>query len=153
MVYTTSLNLEPAGAAIDRCETDFVVVRTGPTHVDPNVPEVVIGECKSRGGRITAQDTTNLGKVADALPRRRVRTYIVFSKTGTFDEEEVQAAALAQDKWTSRVVLLSQDELEPYDLFERHEKDVQRLRSEGLSGLAAFTAHKYTVLKPKGDGS
>ena len=55
-IYTTSLELTPGTAAIEPCETDFVVIRTGYSHNSPYQPQVVIGECKAAGGSITAAD-------------------------------------------------------------------------------------------------
>ena len=48
MLYTTCLELAPGEAAINACETDFVVVTTGFSHHRPHLPQVIIGECKIR---------------------------------------------------------------------------------------------------------
>jgi hypothetical protein len=109
MLYTTSLAITPGKAPIVKCETDFVVITTGRSH---NFPQIVIGECKAAGGSITIADAENLAKVADAFPKRRLKVFVLFAKTGTFSDEEIAACAHAQDKWHSRVILLTKDELE-----------------------------------------
>jgi hypothetical protein len=89
-----------------------------------------------------------LAKVADALPRNRLSAFIVFAKTGSFTNAEVEACALAQAKWESRVILLSKDELEPYNILDQHRGDIGRLAARGLEGLAEFTAQRYPQLEP-----
>jgi hypothetical protein len=74
--------------------------------------------------------------------------FVLFAKTGTFSTEEVAACARAQDKWDSRVILLSKEELEPYRIYERH-PETPRLRSTGLEELAHSTTYLYPALRPK----
>ena len=150
VLYTTSLDLKPsAGSAIEPCETDFVVLVAGHSHNRPDLPQVLIGECKAAGGTITAADAQHLAKVADALPYRRLNVFLVFGKTGKFSDEEVNAIAQAQDKWRSRIILLSQDELEPYFIYERHPKE-PRLDRTGVEDLANSTTYLFPALRPKG---
>lgn len=149
MLYATCLELEPASAAVDKCETDFVVLAGGHSHNMPHQPQVVIGECKAVGGTITRDDAVHLAKVADALPTRRLNVFILFAKTGTFTDEEVEACSLAQDKWRERVIMLSKDELEPYHVDDRHPKD-PRLHVSGLEDLASMTTRLYPSLRCKG---
>jgi hypothetical protein len=149
MIHTTSLELSPAGAPIDKCETDVVIITTGPSHNSPHQPQLVIGECKAAGGIITPADAEHLAKVADAFPSRRLNVFVLFAKTGTFSDEEIASCACAQDKWHSRVILLSKDELEPYEIYDRHAKE-PRLRATGLEDLAAITTHLYPALRPTG---
>jgi hypothetical protein len=147
-LFTTCLNLTPATAAIQTCETDFALITTGHSHNRRHMPQVVISECKAAGGEITRADAEHLGRVADALPTRRVSTFIVFAKTGSFLPAEVEAAAAAQDPWTPRVILLSKAELEPYDIFEHHPEADRRIHVEGLEGLAHFSVDRYPTLRP-----
>ena len=150
ILYTTSLELTySAGSNIEPCETDFVVITTGHSHNSPDLPQVVIGECKPAGGTITVADAEHLAKVADALPHRRFNVFVVFAKTGHFSDQEIAACALAQHKWGSRVILLSQDELEPYFIYSRHPHE-PRLRTTGLEDLAQNTTHLYPALRPRG---
>jgi hypothetical protein len=149
MLYTTSLEIARGTAAIDNCETDFVVITTGPSHNSPHQPQLVIGECKAAGGAITEADADHLAKVADAFPSRRLNVFVLFAKTGTFSEEEIAACARAQSKWRSRVIVLSKNELEPYEIYERHEQQPRR-HASGLEDLAAITTDLYPALRPTG---
>lgn len=134
LLYVTSLELTPAGAQIAKCETDFVVITAGSSHHQLHQPEVVIGECKAAGGQITADDAEHLAKVADALSNRRLNVFIVFAKTGTFSDEEIDACSRAQANWNERVILLSKDELEPYEI-DRRLPEGKRLRLRNLRSL------------------
>ena len=95
-------------------------------------------------------DAINLGKVADAIPDDRVATFIVFAKTGTFSGEEIDACYAAQGKYRARVVLLSKDELEPYEIFEGHDEARRSYSVDRLQGLADFTVDRYPQLEPEG---
>lgn len=110
---------------------------------------VVIGECKAAGGTITSDDAEHLAKVADALPYRRVNVFIVFAKTGTFSEQEIEACSLAQHKWHERVIMLGKDELEPYEIDDRYAEGL-RLHLRNLEGLASNTVRVYPTLRCKG---
>lgn len=148
-LFATSQLLTSSGeSAINPCETDFVLITSGPSQHYRQLPQVVIGECKTRGA-ITPDDARNLAKVADALPYRRLNVFILFAKLGDFSSDEIQACALAQHKWASRVILLSQRELEPYFLYERHPAE-PRLQTTSLENLAQNTTYLYPELRPKG---
>jgi hypothetical protein len=147
-LFSTSLLLEPSLDGLGPCETDVVMMTAGPSHQRPHVPQLLIAECKA-AGRITADDARKLGAIADILPSRRLSVFILFSKLGEFTSEEVEACALAQHKWKSRVILLSQKELEPYDLYEKHAEE-PRLRTTGLEDLAENTTSLYQQLRPQG---
>lgn len=150
MLYTTCLELASGGAAIDACETDFVVVTTGSSHHRPHLPQVIIGECKPAGGKVTKEDAEHLRRVADAFPRNRLNPFILFAKTGHFLADEIEACAIAQDKWGPRVLLLSKDELEPYDILDRHPGTDRTLKAQGLEGLAQLMTMWYPQLRPSG---
>ena len=150
MLYTTCLELTASGAAVDTCETDFVVITSGYSHHQRHLPQVVVGECKAAGGEITPDDADHLAKIADALPRRRVSAFVVFAKTGGFSDAEIDACARAQARWHERVILLSKDELEPYDIFERHPGADRMMKAQGLEGLAQFTTQRFPRLRPEG---
>jgi hypothetical protein len=150
MLYTTCLELTASGANVDVCETDFVVITTGFSHHQRHLPQIVIGECKAGGGEITPDDADHLAKIAEALPRRRVSAFVLFAKTGQFSEAEIDACARAQGRWHERVILLSKDELEPYDIFERHPGADRTMKVQGLEGLASFTTRRFPKLRPEG---
>jgi hypothetical protein len=147
-VFSSSLILEPSQAGLGPCETDFVMMTAGPSHQRPHLPQVLITECKAAGA-VSADDARKLAAIADALPRRRLSVFILFSKLGEFTPEEIDACALAQHKWASRVILLSQRELEPYFLYERHAGE-SRFRTTGLEDLAENTTSLYPRLRPQG---
>jgi hypothetical protein len=147
-VFSSSLILEPSQHGLGPCETDFVMVTAGPSHQRPHLPQVLIAECKA-AGTISADDARKLSAIADALPWRRLSVFILFSKLGEFTPEEVEACALAQHKWGSRVILLSRRELEPYFLYEGHAGE-HRFRTTGLEDLAENTTSLYPQLRPQG---
>ena len=149
-LYTTCLDLARGGAPIDACETDFVVVTTGYSYHRPHLPQVIIGECKSAGGQITRDDAEHLGHVASAFPRNRLNPFILFAKTGDFSVDEIEASAIAQDEWEPRVLLLSKDELEPYNILDRHSDADPTLAAQGLEGLAQLMLKWYPQLCPSG---
>jgi hypothetical protein len=148
MLYTTSQELKPRTAPIDKCETDFVVFSHGHSHNMPHQPHVVIGECKAAGGKITREDAVHLAKVADALPQRRLNVFILFAKTGTFSQDEIDACCLAQHTWYERVIILGRDELEPYYIGERHPGEPRLLSS--LDELATDTVRRHPALRCTG---
>jgi hypothetical protein len=148
MLYTTSLELTSVAAAIDKCETDFAVIASGRSHFRAHQPQLVIGECKSAGGSITVDDAEHLAKVADAIPYRRMDVFILFGKTGVFTERDIDACRHAQGKWNERVILLSKDELEPYDIEDRLPEGEQ-LRLKTLEGLASLTVQRFAALRPE----
>jgi hypothetical protein len=81
--------------------------------------QVAIGECKSDVGVIEWDDAQKLGRAADALTTGDCEVFIVFSKTSTFTDEEVERCKAAQGRLRQRVILLSKRELEPYYLYQR----------------------------------
>jgi hypothetical protein len=117
VAYTTAMKLEPVGAVINRCETDFVVVTQG--H-DGRV-QLLIGECKTRD-EITDQDVANLGRVADSISDKDLDVFIVFSKLADFREEEIERCRRADRDYSPRVIMLTPRELESYYLYEETEK-------------------------------
>ncbi|MBI2066818.1 MAG: hypothetical protein HYT77_02230 [Deltaproteobacteria bacterium] len=117
-IYSTSMEIEPKTASIDKCETDFVLL----TRAHGPKVQIVIGECKTRK-EITEQDVANLAKVADAFPRERFDVFILFSKLDGFSEEEIERCKKAQDQYRKRVIMLTDRELEPYFIYERTEKE------------------------------
>jgi hypothetical protein len=80
--------------------------------------QVVIGECKSDRGEITADDVTKLSAVADALRSVGCEAFILFAKTSSFTAEEIERCKGARAPNCHRVILLAKRELEPYDPYE-----------------------------------
>jgi hypothetical protein len=137
-LFATSFKLEPVSAKISSCETDLVSLSQD---LSGRV-QLVIGECKSGGieNEITEDDVRHLVTVANAFPPDRVRTYIVFSKTGSFTQDEVLRCRNAQNELGPRVILLSERELEPYFIYEKTSKEFAiRKMGSSLQNLADVT--------------
>ena len=117
LLYSTALSFR--GPTIDRCEADWVALTAGSTHRGEAPVQIAFGEAKSEGG-FDAEDVRKLGRLADAVSGQRADAFVVFSKTGAFAPEEIRLAqTLNAPRRRRRVILLGQDELEPYHLYER----------------------------------
>jgi hypothetical protein len=133
-LFLTNLSLSAAGAQIKTCETDIFVARPHGDRI-----EIVIGECKDEGGKITLDDSAKLAAVADAFPHRHFDVYIVFAKTSTFTEEEIKACHAAQGGM-QRVIMLSNRELEPYFMYQKTEQEFEISHSGvSLDAMARVT--------------
>lgn len=112
---TTAMSLEPNGAAIRKCETDFVfLVNRGRDHR----VQVAIGECKTRKP-ITQDDVQNLLRVAKAFPTDRFEVFLVFSKLDDFSDEEARWISAANDGYVRRAIMLTPRELDRWHAYER----------------------------------
>jgi hypothetical protein len=134
--WTTGMDLESKSLPKWKCETDLVLIvedfREG--------PQIVISEVKSAGGEITEADAANLSRVADIFEGSSFLPYIVFAKLGPFSPDEIERCKSAQGKTRTRVIVLSERELEPYFVYERakQEFDIQGSTSR-LHDLAIAT--------------
>jgi len=137
--FTTGMELSAASPQID-CETDLVVLHQG----REGRIGLVIGECKTRG-KITAADVSNLTRVADALPRSRFDVFLLFAKLVPFSAEEIAACNMAQGDGEPRVIMLSDRELEPYDLYELADKEfvMHQSHASSLEDMARATDEIY----------
>jgi hypothetical protein len=141
-VYSPSLDLTPkADKTLPRCEIDFVWLIP---RQYPRKPVVILGECKDQWA-IDKDDLNNLRRVADALPRKRFKTFILLSKLTPFTPEEIRLASTLCDKHRQRAILLTARELEPYHIFERTKLIVPEIDEFGGSpeALAEATAKIY----------
>jgi hypothetical protein len=86
--------------------------------------QIVIGECKDRGGIIEENDVANMRAIADAFPKDRFEAYILFAKLAAFTEEEIARAAALNGQYEYRVLLLTDWELEPYHLYDRRREEL-----------------------------
>lgn len=120
-LQTTAMTLEPKGASIARCETDFVVVKQ--RNRDHRV-QIAIGECKTRGS-ITQADVRNLICVANAFPHEKFDVFLVFAKLSDFTPEELDYIKEANGDHARRAIILSTRELEPWFVYERTEKEFE----------------------------
>jgi len=118
---TTAMRLEPNGADIGHCETDFVML--APRGFDHRM-QIAIGECKTRQ-EITEQDVANLLRVAKAFPEQWYDVFIVFAKLGEFSELELARIRIVNEDHSRRALILTTRELEPWFIYERTEEEFQ----------------------------
>ena len=83
------MNFKSKVNTFENCESDLVVLVAGRDHHYETPLQILIGEYKSEGGRIDEDDIEKLGNLADAMREENARTLIMFSKTGTFDADEL----------------------------------------------------------------
>lgn len=141
-VYSTSIELTTGGAATPVCELDFVWMNLGSF---PGKVEIFIGECKDRGRdggeTIDQADMNRLQAVADALPHERFEAYILLAKLNPFTPEEIAAARTLNGSYQRRVILLTADELEPWQIFDRLPEELKQNAHGGTAeNLANLTA-------------
>lgn len=117
--YSPSLDLTKEGQARNECEIDFVWLIRRPY---PRKTAIILGECKDQGPIKLDEfkrDIESLCRVADALPRKRFKTFILLVKLTPFTEDEVMLAKTLNTAYQERAILLTARELEPYHLYER----------------------------------
>jgi hypothetical protein len=113
-LFLPNMKLEPATAKIPPCETDiFIAIQEGEDTL------LAIGECKDAGGSISKDDATKMAAVADVLSNSGLHCYIIFSKTASFTADDVENCRLANQPGRTRVIMLSDRELEPHRLYEK----------------------------------
>jgi hypothetical protein len=139
IMYSSAMNFRSAGADIEPCESDFVAVVSGALGISESPVQILIGEAKT-GKPIDEQDVRKLGKLAKAIPKRLAQCFIMFSKTDTFSSEEIACARILNTDYERRVILWSQDELEPYFLYERAKDRLgERRYATTLTDMADIT--------------
>jgi hypothetical protein len=127
------------------CETDLFALFP---HGYPERPAVLIGECKDRDGQIDADDAAKLGALSARLEASGLDVYILFAKLGPFSEAEIALAKAINDPWQHRMILLTNRELEPYHLYERHsDEQGGQLYGGRLQDLALNSEQIYPGLR------
>jgi len=149
-MYSPSLDLSPkAGFDLPTCEIDFVWIDS---ERDPHRTVVIIGECKDRGegrgkdsGIINEGDIENLRRVADALPTRRFRTYVLLAKLCPFTDQEIALAKTLNQKYRRQAILLTARELEPNHFLDRTKAEFKGIREyvHSAEDLAVTTEAIY----------
>jgi hypothetical protein len=136
-LYTTAMKLDPDGAKIHGCETDFVVV--APSGHDHRI-QIVIGECKNRQ-RITSDDVRNLVSVASAFPKGQYDVFIALTRLTPFSAEEIGFMRTINGQGERRAILMTERELEPYFVYERtkEEFELQRETAVTFGDMARIT--------------
>lgn len=139
-VFSTGMDLRWKDGRRGSAEVDLVFI----THLGKGRPAVIVGECKDRGGRIGEQNVRNLRDVADSVEALGLNCYLLFAKAGAFEPEEVERCRQAQLRWEERVILLDEDQLEPYRVIERAEGLPAHLRAVvSVEDLVQLTTHLY----------
>jgi len=152
-LYSTSLDLEPLPTSVNRsCELDFVWVISRPHR---QRTAIILGECKDRGPLNIDDFQRAIGglrQVALSLPRDRFKSFVLLSKLAPFTADEVSAARILNDEHHLRAILLTDQELEPYHLYERRTTANERTRhANSPEDMAWATFQQY--FRPLGDSA
>ncbi|MFH1134521.1 MAG: hypothetical protein V1816_00395 [Pseudomonadota bacterium] len=65
------------------------------------------------------RDIENLCRIADALPRKRFKTFVLFAKLNFFTTEEIDRARKLNSTHEFIKILLTSIELESYNIYDR----------------------------------
>jgi hypothetical protein len=89
--------------------------------------------------------------VGDAFPSGKFDSYIVFSKTAPFRQDEIENCRAAQyESGGLRVIMLSDRELEPYFAYEKTSKQFKvRHSAVSLEDMARVTHDVFFAPRPK----
>ena len=118
-IWSFSLNLEKGGKT---CEADFCAIVDSPGG-RWNRPEIVVGECKSDGGRIEQEDVDNLVSVCKDLRALGLDSFVAFAKTsGAFCSGETTMLKKLEKEGVGPV-LLTNRELEPLFPYDQEDKE------------------------------
>lgn len=152
-VYAPSLDLKPtADLNLPSCEVDFVWLVAGRY---PDRAAIILAECKDQGpirAEEFQRDVDNLRRVADAFPKHRFETYLLFVKLAPFTADEIAMAGTLNEPYRHRVILLTARELEPYHIFERLKTEHGIDSYAGsANALAQVTARLYFTALPAAD--
>jgi hypothetical protein len=124
-LYSPSLELTPKDRTdLPTCEIDFIWVIPRPY---PQKTVIILSECKDAGSirlQDFENDIGNLRRVADALPRKRFKTFVLLAKLSPFTPEEIECAKTLNDTYRRRAILLTARELEPYHIFTKLEYNI-----------------------------
>jgi len=144
-LFLPNMKLESATAKIPSCETDiFIAIQEGEDTL------LAIGECKDAGGSITKDDATKMAAVADALSNSGLDCYVIFSKTGAFTADDVENCQLANQPGRTRVIMLSDRELEPDGIYAKASEDFEIGRhGSRMHDMAIATHNIFFSPRPK----
>lgn len=113
LFHSTSLELKNH----KRCEVDFIVLNYQNKKI-----ELGIAESKSKGQTINKEDVENLKYVQDKINNLNIECYIIFSKTNNAFEVSELKLFMELRKEGRKLILLTNNELEPYDPYWELEK-------------------------------
>jgi hypothetical protein len=136
----TSVNIVEG---VPKCEIDFMAV-----HHRGGEIEWALGEAKSAGGSIEADDVARMKAVADKLKGVGVKSYLVFSKTAdSFSAEEIELFRIAKTEKYS-VILFTNKEIEPYNPYYESD-DGDRLPNKYVHSFDEMVLNtEYRYLRP-----
>src|SRR6185503_4371872 len=100
------------------CEIDFAVLQYS---ISDRV-ELGIGECKSEGGVITAEDVENLKAVRDRFAPTGIYVFPIFAKTAeSFQPEEIALFRQLSEEDVDFMLFLNRElgTYEPYESYKR----------------------------------
>lgn len=150
--FSASLDLRQGdGNEPQHCEIDFVWLEIGNwRHFYRS--SLILAECKDQGPIDLAdftRDVENLRTVADAFPSNRFEVFILLVKLAPFTPGEIATARTLNTARRRRVILLTAEELEPYQLYERLERERgQPILCTCAQDLANMTAQIYFTNPP-----
>jgi hypothetical protein len=148
-IFMTAMNLSPLSPETTTlsCETDFVFVNAS-NHGPLNL---VIGECKSKGGGVTDNDLGNLSAIASAVDPTELKVFILLAKTGDFTAEEIARCKKSAASLPNRLILLSQRELDaPHFTYEWAAREFEvGSTAVTLEDMAAHTEDIFFSPRPK----
>lgn len=143
VMYSTSANIMSKNQNVETCEVDFLLMLNGRQNNEESPIQILIGECKSDGGVIDGEDVRKMKKLATELEEKVGQTYILFSKTGPYSEDEIKLIQSINEGHRSRAIIWGPDQLEPYMVYERaKEGSVPHPYANSLSDMA----HNSSVL-------
>ena len=110
--WITSLSVTGPGLG-NGYEVDFAYLTLG-TRYGEQTLQMAVGECKGDAGSVEDEDIKHLVAVKELLDKKRIRAFLVFSKTGPgFTEDEVERFKSLLSKGI-KPILFTRSELEPY---------------------------------------
>jgi septin family protein len=117
-------------------------------HYDNEKIEWVLGEAKSAGGKIEADDVAHMKAIADKLKGIGVIPYLVFSKTAdSFSPEEIELFKTAKTE-TYSVILFSNKEIDPYNPYYESD-DTEKLPHKYAHSFDDLVRNsEYRYLRP-----
>lgn len=143
VLYSPSLELKKPTSNLNECEIDFIWMMDRPF---PRKTVVILGECKDRTIDFSElqREVENLRRVAQALPKKRFKTFILITKLNSFSPEEIELAKSINTEFEQKVILLTDRELDPYHIYEKTKKELGvDAYTGGPEELASATAKIY----------
>jgi len=68
-------------------------------------------------------DVSKMRMVAEALEKKGIKAYVIFSKLGDLTPQELERCRGVNEEYRTRLIILTARELEPYHVYERTAKE------------------------------